>query len=130
MGHEDVPPDAHHCAPGKRAGMPCEQAAQHRGFAPRPQGGPSPGLGTAARHARHNGSTAHEQIMHRVIQRIYFSAQRLKGGIGSWGGGGLIVHAGPNLRCSNNAHMALRQAPLMSHAKVAPLVRGSVIVFP
>ena len=73
--------------------MPPEQAAQHRGFAPRPQGRPSPGLCTAARHARHNGSTAHEQIMHRVIQRIYLRAERLKGGMGSWGGGGLIVHA-------------------------------------
>jgi hypothetical protein len=31
--------------------------------------------------------------MHRVIQRIYLGAERLKGGIGSWGGGGLIVHA-------------------------------------
>ena len=68
--------------------------------------------------------------MHGVIQRIYLGAERLKGGIGSWGGGGLIVHAGPILRRSNTAHMVIRQAPLMSHAKVAPLVGGSVIDFP
>ena len=73
--------------------MSCEQAAQHGRFPTWPQGRPSPSLGTAARHARHNGSTAHEQIMHRVIQRIYLRAERLKGGIGNWGGGGLIVHA-------------------------------------
>jgi hypothetical protein len=93
MGHENVPPDAHHRAPGKRARMPPEQAAQHGRFPTRPQGGPCTSLCTAARHARHNGSTAHQQIMHGVIQRIYLRAERLKGGIGSWGGGGLIVHA-------------------------------------
>jgi hypothetical protein len=74
MGHEDVPPDAHHRAPGKRARMPREQAPQHRRFASRPQGRPRPRLGAADRHARHNGSAAHQQIMHRIIQRIYFGA--------------------------------------------------------
>jgi hypothetical protein len=54
--------------------MPREQAPQHRRFAPRPQRGPCPRLGAAARHARHNGSAAHQQIMHRIIQRIYFGA--------------------------------------------------------
>ena len=57
--------------------------------------------------------------MHRIIQRIYLGAQRLQVWIGSGGGRGLVVHAGPNLRRSNNAHMAIRQAPLESHAKVA-----------
>ena len=126
MGHKDMAPDAHHRAPGKRARMPPEQTSQHRGFTSRPQRRPRTCLCAAAGHARHHGSAAHEQIMHRIIQRIYLSAERLQGRVGSGGGRGLIVHAGPILRRSNNAHMAIRQAPLMSHAKVAPGGRGSV----
>jgi hypothetical protein len=52
--------------------------------------------------------------MHRIIQRIYLGAQRLKGRIGSLGGRGLIVHAGPNLRGSNNPVMPARQAPCLA----------------
>jgi hypothetical protein len=65
--------------------------------------------------------------MHRIIQRIYFGAQRLKGWVSGWGGRGFIVHAGPILQGSNKPHMAIRQAPLASHAKVAPWGSGSVI---
>ena len=111
MRHEDMPPDAHHRHTRKRARMPREQTAQHGGFPPWSQGGPHTCLGAARGHARHNASTAHQQIMHRVIQRIYLGAQRQKGGIGSLGGRGLIVHAGPNLSGSNNPHIAARQAP-------------------
>jgi hypothetical protein len=50
--------------------------------------------------------------MHRIIQRIYLGAQRLKGWVSGWGGRGFIVHAGPNLPGSNNPHMTARQAPL------------------
>jgi hypothetical protein len=50
--------------------------------------------------------------MHRIIQRIYLGAQRLKGWVSGWGGRGFIVHAGPNLLGSNNPHMTARQAPL------------------
>ena len=130
MGHEDMAPNPHHGPARQGALMPLKQPAQHRRFPPRPQWRPRARLGAAARHARHHGGAAHQQIMHRVIQRIYFSAQRLKGGIGRGGGRGFIVHAGPNLRGFNKPHMAARQAPLTSHAKVAPLVRGSVIDSP
>ena len=93
--------------------MPGKKAAQYGGFPPGTQGGPNPVLGAARCHARHNASAAHQQIMHRIIQRIYLGAQRLKGRIGSLGGRWFIVHAGPNLSGSNNPHIARRQAPCL-----------------
>jgi hypothetical protein len=83
--------------------MPREQPAKDRRFPAWTQRGTTARLGAAGRHAGNHGSAAHQQIMHRVIQRIYFSAQRGKGGIGGRGRGGFIVHARPILRGSIRA---------------------------
>jgi hypothetical protein len=93
MGHENMAPNAHHRTARQSALMPREQPAKDRRFPAWTQRGTTARLGAAGRHAGNHGGAAHQQIMHRVIQRIYFSAQRGKGGIGGRGRGGFIVHA-------------------------------------